>query len=406
MKVIHNLHMDLARCGCRPVVAAVQGEANARVLEVALYNSGVAWEIPEAAVVDVAYQKPDGTQGIYSKLPDGSEATTYSGNVLSATLAPQMLTVPGTIRAAFVFHYEGQATLATFPFTITVEANPAAGAERSEDYYNPTVSDIEAEVRAIMVEIQGIGDAVGAAEAAAASAAESARTAAADAVAGAQQVVDSITPESIGARPATWTPTAADVGARPNTWTPSAADVGAAPAGYGLGEKCITVSSWDDATKSGFYHCEGWSGYVTAHAGGDISQECFGQMSGKMYKRFRWYCDGSWKEWEWVAPPMHPGVEYRTTERWQGKPVYKQVLAAGALPASGSTHLNIPTSGTIDYILSAKGSVSGQRVFPSSKVAGAMTIDLETHSGGVDVYVSHDFLGGALFYVTVEYTLV
>lgn len=113
------------------------------------------------------------------------------------------------------------------------------------------------------------------------------------------------------------------------------ADVGScsfAPAGYGLGEKCITVSSWDDATKNGFYHCENWSGYVTAHAAGDISQECFGQMSGKMYKRFRWYCDGSWKEWEWVNPPMLQEQEYRTTERLWGKPIYKKLFYYGVLP--------------------------------------------------------------------------
>ena len=34
-----------------------------------------------------------------------------------------------------------------------------------------------------------------------------------------------------------------------------------------------------------------------------------------------------WKPWEWVNPPMHAGVEYRTTERWRGSPVYAKVLA-------------------------------------------------------------------------------
>ena len=124
---------------------------------------------------------------------------------------------------------------------------------------------------------------------------------------------------------------------RPNTWLPTIAEIGAAPAGYGLGEKCITVSSWDDATKSGFYHCEGWSGYVTAHAGGDISQERFGQMSGKMYKQFRWFCDGSWKEWEWVNPPMQQEYEYRTTERAWGGPVYKKIFYYGILPVGQSS---------------------------------------------------------------------
>lgn len=32
--------------------------------------------------------------------------------------------------------------------------------------------------------------------------------------------------------------------------------------------------------------------------------------------------DGKWQPWEWVNPPMNPGVEYRTTERFEGEPVY------------------------------------------------------------------------------------
>jgi hypothetical protein len=148
--------MDLARCGCRPILGAVQGEANTRVLEVDLYNNGIAWTIPSTAVVDVAYQKPDGTKGIYNKLPDGTKATTFSGNVLSATIAPQMVTCAGTIRAAFVFSNGGDETLATFPFTITVEANPAAGAEISEDYFNPKdLSDIQAAVALALLKTGG-----------------------------------------------------------------------------------------------------------------------------------------------------------------------------------------------------------------------------------------------------------
>ena len=38
---------------------------------------------------------------------------------------------------------------------------------------------------------------------------------------------------AVGARPASWTPSASDVGARPDSWTPSAQEVGAFPAGGG-----------------------------------------------------------------------------------------------------------------------------------------------------------------------------
>ena len=48
--------------------------------------------------------------------------------------------------------------------------------------------------------------------------------------------------------------------------------------------------------------------------------------------------DGVWKPWEWVNPPMQLGVEYRTTERYHGKPVYTQEISIGAI-GSGSGNI-------------------------------------------------------------------
>lgn len=35
---------------------------------------------------------------------------------------------------------------------------------------------------------------------------------------------------------------------------------------------------------------------------------------------------------EWINPPMYLGVEYRTTERYQGKPVYAVCVDVGSAP--------------------------------------------------------------------------
>ena len=45
--------------------------------------------------------------------------------------------------------------------------------------------------------------------------------------------------------------------------------------------------------------------------------------------------DEVWSEWEWVNPALHDGVEYRTTERYQGYPVYIMKKDGGAMPSSG-----------------------------------------------------------------------
>ena len=36
-----------------------------------------------------------------------------------------------------------------------------------------------------------------------------------------------------------------------------------------------------------------------------------------------------WNSWEWINPPMLLGTEYRTTERYLGKPVYAKLVDLG-----------------------------------------------------------------------------
>lgn len=50
----------------------------------------------------------------------------------------------------------------------------------------------------------------------------------------------------------------------------------------------------------------------------------------------RYAVDGVWTPWEYVNPPMQLGVEYRTTERYDSKPVYAKAVNFGALPANSS----------------------------------------------------------------------
>lgn len=47
--------------------------------------------------------------------------------------------------------------------------------------------------------------------------------------------------------------------------------------------------------------------------------------------------NGAWEPLEWVNPPMVMGVEYRTTQRYEGKPVYVKAINFGALPVTGTT---------------------------------------------------------------------
>lgn len=52
------------------------------------------------------------------------------------------------------------------------------------------------------------------------------------------------------------------------------------------------------------------------------------------YERQTTITNGVVGEWEWVNPSMITGEEYRTTERWNGKPIYMKMIDFGALPSN------------------------------------------------------------------------
>ena len=139
MEVVHELTMHLDDRRLVPCVDAVQCDANTRVLELTLLSGDVAWAVPSGMSVAVAFRKSDGTAGLYDVLPDGTKACSYSGNVVRAVLAPQVLTAWGRVEVAVVI--QDPSTLdrvATFPLCVEVARDPAAGKGISNDYYRCT----------------------------------------------------------------------------------------------------------------------------------------------------------------------------------------------------------------------------------------------------------------------------
>lgn len=135
MLITHQINMDLTHPGTMTRLAAVQGDSGTRQIALSLFSDGKPWSVPEHATASVRYRKPDGTGGFYDTMPDGQTAWSAAGNMLTVTLAPQMLTIPGCVIAQAELT-EGTQILATFSFQIIVEENPSAGTPTSEDYVN------------------------------------------------------------------------------------------------------------------------------------------------------------------------------------------------------------------------------------------------------------------------------
>lgn len=156
MKVTHKLtvHMDDRRY--IPCVDAVQLDANTRVLELTLLCGDVAWEVPEGKNVSVAFRKSDGHGGWYDKLPDESDACSYSGNVVTAVLAPEVLTAAGKTKVTVVIQDPDTLDqIAAFPVTVDVARNPAAGQGISNDYFEyKTMADVNAALEGFDKELE------------------------------------------------------------------------------------------------------------------------------------------------------------------------------------------------------------------------------------------------------------
>lgn len=159
--------------------------------------------------------------------------------------------------------------------------------------------------------------------------------------------------------------TASDVGARPNTWLPAIAEIGAAPSGYGLGENngryCADCHG---VTKGGLYYINyntankpdgvnGGSMFVQPIAtddGTDIYVEL--KSGASVIKCYYSSWGKAWQPWEWVNPPMTLGVEYRTTERWNGKTVYTVLVDCGTVVAGENT---ISTTFACSAVIGSRG---------------------------------------------------
>ena len=66
---------------------------------------------------------------------------------------------------------------------------------------------------------------------------------------------------------------------------------------------------------------------------------------------------------EWINPPMHLGVEYRTTERYLGKPVYVMAVDYGPLPNTTTKDVEHGIA-NIENVISAGGTISNGGTIP------------------------------------------
>ena len=83
-------------------------------------------------------------------------------------------------------------------------------------------------------------------------------------------------------------------------------------------------------------------------------------------------------DWEWVNPPMDAGVEYRTTERYNGKIVYVKLVNFGTLPSNTYKDVTLSSAAVtavrIDGILNYTGESTYASLLGVSFVSSAQVL--------------------------------
>lgn len=113
----------------------------------------------------------------------------------------------------------------------------------------------------------------------------------------------------------------------------------------------------------------------------------------------------TWSAWEYVNPPMALGVEYRTTERYNGKPVYAKLFDYGVLPNAASSYVSFNPSGSIDavvYVTPVYYSASFNQYFTGS--IGEVDQCYANSNGSLSIKTNADG-SGLTATVLVKYTL-
>lgn len=148
--------------------------------------------------------------------------------------------------------------------------------------------------------------------------------------------------------------------------TQARGNIAAAPDGFGLG-----IIDWNKAPESDANKIPGTGWFVARKnvpitpgiwfirqefdgpSNNDALQTAWPQNLESYYRGClaqRYQISGTWSAWEWVNPPLKLGVEYRTTERYMGKPVYIRLEEIAALPNNTTltvSKVGVPSGGTL-----------------------------------------------------------
>ena len=145
----------------------------------------------------------------------------------------------------------------------------------------------------------------------------------------------------------------------------------------------------------------GWFGILSKSSDNNGSIKAWSaNLTGSLIFKVKF--SGAWKPLEWQNPPMDVDVEYRTTERYQGKPVYVKCISVGVLPSNAQSKTAHGITDSKNFV--ALWGHSGRYYFPTQWNADSIgTINIYATSTNVFVKTTAAW-DNYVAYVTIKYT--
>ena len=288
---MQTIYLDISNKGVLPTIYAKQGDVGRKFLAFITDNGTVISGL-QSPVFSVWYEGASGS-GNYSVIDD-RPAVAFDGKKAEVEMIAQMLVNAGKGQMTIVLNDALGKQIGLWNIEYCVEPVAGQGSEEAKDYYTALS---ETAARAI-------------------SAAERAENAAAG-----FHIDNTLTQEGASA----------DAKA-----TGEKIELLQGALGSKVSTNTTRVDSVDEITKNGYY-----SLYVDLMEVDDVvafyavaADENNIQLSSNILQRTK--LNGNWLEWEWVKPPLLYDQEYRTTERFEGKPVYTKLVSLGTLPDTSS----------------------------------------------------------------------
>ena len=133
MNIVHRISLDFGIEQNPPHISVMQGDS-AREIRISLYSNGVAWIPAGSESAYIAFETPSGNRKKVLSLKDGTPVVSFSDNVATIKIPPELTQYSGKIPTVLVILNGDRKQIATFPIAVSVVDNPALGSEDAGEF--------------------------------------------------------------------------------------------------------------------------------------------------------------------------------------------------------------------------------------------------------------------------------